>query len=171
MELKNFGYDGYLISDDGQLWSEKSNKFLTPTYDKDGYIKYTISDHGKIKTFRAHQLVAIAFIPNPNNLPCVNHKDENKTNNKIENLEWCNFKYNNNYGSHNEKMSQTKKEQGITGKPVGMYDKNTNELIKTFVSGSEAARFLGKTNPSGILRCCNHAPNYKTAFGYKWEFI
>lgn len=171
MELKNFGYPGYLISDDGQLWSERSQKFLKPSLTRYGYYKYTISINNQRKTFFAHRLVAIAFIPNPNNLPQVNHKDENKLNNHVDNLEWCDFSYNNNYGTHNNRMSQTKKEKGCTGKKVGMYDKNTNELLKIFISGSEAARYLGKAGPSGILRCCNHDRNYKTAFGYKWKFI
>lgn len=170
MELKSFGYEGYKISDDGRLWSEKTQKFLKPHLDKYGYIIYTISIDGKPITMTAHKMVALAFIPNPNNLPQINHKDENKINNKVENLEWCTSEYNNNYGSHNQNMSETKKEKGSTGKPVAMYDKNTGELLKTFVSASEAVRYVNGKAPGNILKCCEHKKWYKTAYGYKWEF-
>ena len=164
-------YDKYLVSEDGQVWSEKSQKFLKPALDKDGYVKYTLSVQGKPIYIRAHRLVAETFIPNPQNLPCINHKDENKLNNHISNLEWCDYTYNNNYGTHNQNISNTKKINGVTGKPVTMFDKKTKEPLQTFVSASEAARFLNKTNgAASILKCANHIKNYKTAYGYIWEF-
>jgi hypothetical protein len=67
-------------------------------------------------------------------------------------------------------MSQTKIEKGCTGKPVNMYDKDTNVLLNSFISASEAIRYIGKGSPANILKCCNHDPNRKTAYGYKWEF-
>lgn len=171
MQLKDTQYTGYKISDDGRLWSNKSNKFLKPSLDKDGYIKFGLSIAGKVKTCYAHRLVAQAFIPNPHNLPQVNHKDENKINNNVNNLQWCDSNYNNNYGQHNTKISETKKRQGCTGKTVFMCDKNTGEKLKRFVSASEAARFLGHPGVvNGILKCAKHTPNYQTSFGYKWEF-
>lgn len=72
---------------------------------KTGYWTVVLSKNGKYFTKRVHQLVAKAFIPNPNNYPCVNHKDENKNNNKFDNLEWCTYKYNNNFGSRNKRIS------------------------------------------------------------------
>lgn len=172
MELRQTEYEGYQISNDGRVWSNKSNKFLKPSLDKDGYLKYGLSiGGGKVKTVFSHRLVAQAFIPNPNNLPQINHKDENKLNNNVENLEWCSAEYNNNYGLHNKKISETKKTKGCTGKAVIMCDKNTKEELKTFVSASEAARFLGHDGVvNGILQCAKGTKNYKTAFGYKWKF-
>ena len=80
------------------------SKLLKPGKDKNGYLFVILSKNGKMKTFRVHRLVAETFIPNPNNLPCVNHKDENPSNNNISNLEWCDYQYNNSYGNHNKKI-------------------------------------------------------------------
>lgn len=62
-----------------------------------GYKDIKLFDKGKRHYFHVHQLVALTFIPNPNNLPCINHKDENKANNRVDNLEWCTYDYNNTY--------------------------------------------------------------------------
>lgn len=68
------------------------------------YLKVALFKNGKRKYYSVHRLVAEAFIPNPNNLPIVNHKDEDKTNNRMDNLEWCTYKYNANYGTRNNKI-------------------------------------------------------------------
>lgn len=70
-----------------------------------GYERVELNNNGVAKQWSVHRLVALAFIPNPNNLPVINHKDEVKTNNNIDNLEWCTVKYNNNYGNRNLKVS------------------------------------------------------------------
>ena len=80
---------------------------LTPSFDKDGYYRVTLSNGNKKKTCRVHRLVAEAFIPNPNNLPEVNHKSEVKTENSASNLEWCDTTYNINYGSRNERVRES----------------------------------------------------------------
>ena len=77
----------------------KRGKILKPVYDKNGYLKVFLCKNGKGTYFRVHRLVAKTFIPNPDNLPCVNHKDEDKTNNYPYNLEWCTDEYNKNYGT------------------------------------------------------------------------
>ena len=101
------GYEGqYKIGSCGTLWSERSRKVLRPNTDKDGYGYYVLCVNGKRKTIKTHRLVATAFLPNENNLPSVNHKDEDKTNNNVNNLEWCSAKYNVNYGSRTEKASK-----------------------------------------------------------------
>ena len=88
----------YLISNKGFIISlVRTFRILRPRYDGNGYAQYYIKDiiNNKRKDFKAHRLVAEYFIPNPNNLPCVNHIDGNKQNNHINNLEWCTYSYNN----------------------------------------------------------------------------
>lgn len=96
--MKNFVetyIKGYLINKEGQVYSTKSNKLIKPKTDKDGYLEYHLSTPKGIVYKRAHRLVAETFIPNPNNLPQVNHIDGNKANNHIDNLEWCTCSENN----------------------------------------------------------------------------
>lgn len=73
------------------------------------YMQVNLSKNSKIKTYSLHRLVAETFIPNPNNLPCVNHKDENPQNNCVDNLEWCTHKYNSNYGTLKKRQSEKMK--------------------------------------------------------------
>jgi hypothetical protein len=105
-------------------------------YVKNGYLQVTLTVNNKRKYINVHRLVAQAFIPNPNNLPQVNHKDENKQNNYVENLEWCSAKYNCNYGSRNKRIYNVTSFKKIG---VNVYDKNYI-LIKTFGSISEAMK-------------------------------
>lgn len=88
-------FSNYEVYSDGRIYSNFTDKFLKPIIDRYGYAYvFVTQDCGKQKKVRVHRLVALAFIPNPNNLPQVNHKDGNKLNNSIENLEWCSAKYN-----------------------------------------------------------------------------
>lgn len=82
-------------------------RIISPATTKDGYLKVSLSKNHKRYYFKVHRLIAITFIPNPNNYPVINHKDENKQNNCVDNLEWCSIKYNCNYGSRNKKISNT----------------------------------------------------------------
>ena len=77
---------------------------LLKQYNKRGYFQVSLSKNHKRYYFNVHRLVAIAFLPNPDNLPQVNHKDENPLNNILSNLEWCTAKYNCNYGTRNSKI-------------------------------------------------------------------
>lgn len=79
----------YSVSNLGNVKSEYTNKLLKPSVDRFGYVRFSATKNKKQKTLRIHRLVAEIFIPNPNNLPQVNHKDGNKLNNTIFNLEWC----------------------------------------------------------------------------------
>lgn len=96
------GYENYLISTTGIITNKKTGRQLKQR-EKKGYMEVNIYNKGKRKTMLVHRLVAQAFIPNPSNLPQVNHKDENPRNNNVDNLEWCTQKYNNNYGTYKER--------------------------------------------------------------------
>ena len=152
------GYESlYAVTSCGKVWSHRSNKFLKPSADKDGYLIVNLHKNGKVKCFRVHRLVATAYLLNPDNLPQVNHKDECKTNNCLQNLEWCNAKYNNNYGTHNEKVSNSLKI------PILQYDLDGN-----FIREWSSATDVGREVQSHICHCLNG--DHKTALGYIWKY-
>lgn len=92
------GYSHYRIYSNGRIYSEFVNRYITPTEDSSHYLQNTlVDDNGNRKTIKTHRLVAMAFLPNPENLPDVNHKDFNRKNNNVDNLEWCTEKYNTQY--------------------------------------------------------------------------
>lgn len=94
------GYEGlYGVTIYGDIWSYRKQRFLSPCLTKRGYRMVILSKDGHQKHEYVHRLVAQAYIKNPDNLPQVNHKDEDKTNNNVENLEWCTGTYNVNYGT------------------------------------------------------------------------
>lgn len=102
-------------------------RVLTPFYDsKQGYYKVKLCKDGKHKNFRIHRLVALAFLENPFNYTDVNHKDEDKTNNNVDNLEWCTRKYNNNYGTKPERTRKAM--MGNTNGKKTWYAKKQSEI-------------------------------------------
>ena len=115
------GYEGkYQVSNLGRIKSLKDShgnyreKILKFKLEVSGYLQVHLYLENKVKAFKIHRLVAEAFIPNPNNLPEVNHKDENKENNRVDNLEWCDRKYNINYGTRTQKASEKMKGRKFT---------------------------------------------------------
>ena len=142
-------------------------KILKPQKRKRGYQAVMLSKNSKVKSFLVHRLVAMVFIPNPDNLPQVNHKDENTSNNRVDNLEWCNQCYNSNYGTSKYRIS-AKLKNGILSKPVEQYCKN-GMFIMEYPSAIEASRVLG-LNVSGIISCCNNNPKYSHCGGYQWKY-
>lgn len=109
------GYEGlYGITSCGKVWSYKSQRFLTPCDAGYGYMVVCLRKDGKQTNKRLHRLVAEAYLPNPNGLTDINHKDENKTHNYLNNLEWLNHKENCNYGSRNERIRN--KQKGVKRK-------------------------------------------------------
>lgn len=102
------GYEGiYVVSNFGRIRNLVSGKFIKPSQKDDGYCRVCLSKNGCGKCINIHRLVAQVFIPNPDNLPQVNHKDEDKTNNVADNLEWCDAKYNINYGTSQQRRILT----------------------------------------------------------------
>ena len=109
-EVSNTGqvksFDRYVKYSNGRIHLHKG-KVLSPIKDRDGYLQVNLCYSGRINSIKVHRLVAQAFIPNPDNLPQVNHRDEDKSNNRVDNLEWCTAKYNNNYGTRKDKVRET----------------------------------------------------------------
>lgn len=163
-EVSSYGrvrsLDRIVTYSDGEKHSLKG-KILKMHYCGSGYLNFSLHKNGKTEHKYPHRLVAEAFIPNPSNLPEVNHKDEDKTNNCMVNLEWCDSKYNKNYGTARQRMMEKK------SMPVLQIDINTNEVIGEYPSAMEAARKLN-IYQGNISKCCRG--EYKTAYGYKWEY-
>lgn len=129
---------------------------ISPSTNK-GYLQVNLSKNGISKCFKVHRLVAIAFIPNPKKYPQINHKNEIRNDNRVENLEWCDCKYNNNYGKRNIKIS----------KKVAQYTKE-GLFVNEFKSCLEVEKQLGFSN-GHISKCC--LGKRKSAYGYCWRYI
>ena len=146
-------------------------KMLTPKKHTGGYSQVCLSK----RNYRyIHRLVAEVFIPNPENLPEVNHKDENKKNNHAENLEWCTSKYNTNYGTCIQRMvsnmdysKTTIAAHNANKKPVLQFDKNGN-FIKKWDCASDAERYLRNKITGFICKCCKG--EHKFAYGFVWKY-
>lgn len=168
----------YEVSSEGEVRNIKTGNILKGKY-KNGY-KYVNLSYGKIKkTCQVHRLVASLFIPNPNNYPIINHKDENPSNNRVENLEWCTQSYNLSYGNKSRKELLTKRVLGSINapKPVIQMTKD-RQIIAVFESAQAASRSTGIAS-THISDCCNKkickdSKGYmfttKSAGGYVWEF-
>lgn len=195
------GYGGlYQVSNYGRVKSldynrTKQEKILRQGKNKYGYLMVVLYKEGKGKTIKIHRLVAQAFIPNPNNYPCVNHKDECKTNNCVDNLEWCTQKYNIKYGTCQQRRvanidwkevsrkrvastdykaigrkNAEKLTNGVRSKQVYQYTKD-GTLVAIWTSTRECGR--NGFNFGAVSQCCNNCFNregnnvYK---GFKWSY-
>lgn len=166
LEWKRFSLD---------KWQTMKEKILKQTISTTGYWHISLNKNGNHNTYKVHRLVARAFIPNSDDLPCINHKDNNPLNNKVENLEWCTYKYNN-YKDHNKKLSQSrlgKKASDETRQKLR--DSNPKMLsvqcIETeiiYKSINEASRKTG-VDASSISKVCKG--KYKTAGGFHWKYV
>ena len=153
------GYEGlYQVSNKGRVKSlyKGSERILKPHDNGRGYLRVHLTKENTSKNIRVHRLVALAFIPNPNNLPEINHRDENKKNNCVENLEWCDRGYNVNYGTRNERVSRK----------ILQYSKS-EEFIREWQSAAEVKRVLG-IDRAHISACCKG--KLKSSGGFVWRY-
>lgn len=169
------GYEGlYQASTDGRIKSlarfnpnsGRAGMFyrqreLKTHIDHNGYLQVRLCKNGKYKTFKVHRLIALTYIPNANNLPSINHKDENKLNNHIDNLEWCTIKYNNNYNNRQTRISKKREKKILQIDPI------KDQIIRIFNSITEAENITGY-HKVHIINCCKcRKLLYK---GFKWEY-
>ena len=148
------GYeDLYEVSDEGNVRNKTTGRILKPSRTNRGYLCVYLCKDG-IREFKSiHRLVAQAFLPNPDNYPQVNHIDENKLNNSVDNLEWCTSQYNIDYSQ---------------SKPVAQFSLD-GRLLNTYKSACEAARQTG-INRQSISECCL-GKRYKTTGGFIWKYV
>ena len=157
------GYEGlYQVSNKGRVKSllGPCERILKPGIDTSGYLLVKLCKNGVALSKRIHRLVAQAFIPNPHNLPQVNHKDENKLNNCVNNLEWIRHIDNCNYGTRNERMGYS------LSIPILQYSKS-GDFIREWPGALEVERVLGINN-GNINSCCRG--RYKSAGGFIWRY-
>lgn len=170
--LDFLGFPNYTITDDGRVFSldyrrTGKKKEVKPSITNWGY--FTVGLYNKVskrKRFTVHRLVSLAFIPNPYNLPEVNHKDENTTNNMVGNLEWCSKSYNINYGTRNERCCEKQLNRKDHSRPVKQFKKD-GVFIKEYPSMMEVERQNGFFC-SAISSCCKG--KRKSAYGYIWRY-
>lgn len=157
-------FPDYMVSSDGKVWSLKHGKMkeLKPQTDR-GYLHVGLYINGRRVMKRVHRLVSEAFIDNPENLPQVNHKDEVKTNNCVENLEWCTAEFNSNWATRNERMAKAR---------INHPDLSTKvlciEIGTVYPSVSEASRQTNITREN-ISKCCDG--KRKTAGDFHWQKV
>jgi len=169
------GYEGiYQVSNTGKIkrigkysnqfgYTWESDRLLKPSPKDNQYLIVNLSKNGKIKQKYVHRLVAEAFIPNPENKPTINHKDGDRSNNHVSNLEWATYAENN---IHSIEVLDRDTKNSSDSKPVLQFDKQGN-FIKEYPSMREAQR---QTGIYGIDKVCNRVKYRHTAGGYIWRY-
>lgn len=153
-------YSNYEVNQFGEIRNKKRKQILKPLVNPNGYCYVCFNIFGKRKRFAIHRIVANAFIPNPDELKEVNHKDYNKKNNCVQNLEWVS-------SSQNKKHAYLKEENHVSrGKKVNQYSLD-GEFLQSYNSLQEAAAAVGG-NFSAISNCCNGKT--KSSKGFIWKF-
>lgn len=169
------GYDNYMVSNLGRVKSLKFGKEKVLKYGKDsgGYLTICLCKDGKVKRFLIHRLIAKTFLPNPDNKPCIDHINTNRSDNRVNNLRWATYKDNSNNPITKEKMSVNNGNLGKFGKlnpnhkPILQFDLNGN-FIRRWESAMDIERELNISH-SQIAACCRG--KIKTSYGYKWGYV
>ena len=157
------GFSIYFVSPAGHIWSTHKKGFIKEIIMPNGYHRVVLSKDNKSYNYLVHRLVAEAFVPNPEQKPCVNHIDCNPGNNNRDNLEWVTYKENNNHADHGRK-------NGLAhSKPVVKIDKATGESVAYYESTRAAAK-ANNLSATNIASVCSHKPHYHTVGGYRWEW-
>lgn len=162
-------YPGYQVSNLGRIKSFKQDKngiITNGNVSFKGYLRKQLWNENGSKSFAVHRLVAQAFIPNPDNLPQVNHKDENKQNNCVDNSEWCDNDYNIHYGTAIARKAASLTNHPSSSKPIYSIDKDGNKGY--FVSVNEVERQLGLSH-SNIVRTLKGRTH--TCGGRQWFYV
>lgn len=165
----------FFVTEDGTVFRSSSwgIKRCKISLNRDGYQQVSIRSKCGYHKIRVHKLVALAYIPNPNNYPVINHKDEDKTNNHVSNLEWCTVYHNNHWAGRYERTKWSHKapsEETLAKqrKPVIQIDPVTGNKIGEYRSVTDAAHNLG-LDVSRILKCCHGNKGCKTTGWYYWR--
>lgn len=146
-------FHNYKVSNQGRIYSLTSKRFLKPFTDgKKAYLYVDLTINHKLTRYLVHRLVALLFIPNPEHLPYVNHKDENKKNNYVGNLEWCTAHYNVNYGNNIRKIRHTKMTRGLTTPIYAISTKNNQAFYFESVKFASKVLNVGERNISNCLK-------------------
>lgn len=151
------GYEDYMISNLGRVKSLKNGKekILRPGIQSSGYLCVTLYKNTKKKHYLVHRLVGETFLENPDNLPCINHKDEVKTNNSVDNLEFCSYQYNLTYADKHLKYARK----------VGYY--KDGKLIKVY----DAIQDVKKDGFNQSNVCSALKGRYKSSAGFQWKYL
>ena len=172
MKIKNIeGYDGiYQVSECGKVYSKRFSKTIEmkQPITNHGYFQTGLTKNGVRKFWSVHRLVAMQFIQNPENKPCVNHIDGVKTNNLVENLEWCTYSENMQHAFDIGLKKQKKGSENKKSKSVIQFDFHNN-IVKIWGSIIDIQRELG-FKQGNIVQCCKLNVKYKTAYGFKWRY-
>lgn len=159
------GYEGlYEVSDYGNI--RRNGRILRPITRGRGYQSVFLYKCGSYKQVSIHRIVAQAFVDNPYGYAEVNHIDENKCNNKADNLEWCSHQANSAYGTRGSRIGSANM-NGKKSRKIAQYTMD-GTLVKVYPSLQEAAR--NGFAASNICRCANGHPKYSHAYGYIWRY-
>ena len=158
------GYPGYVVTVKGEVYSLKRGRpyRLKSRIDHNGYCRVELCKNGKPKYIFAHRLVAEAFIPNPENKPYINHKDENKQNNSVANLEWCTAAENNKHGTRLSRIAEAKKKRILQTDLSG-------KVLKEWTSQIDAANILN-LNAKNINQCLRNKRKSCGGFGWRYSY-
>ena len=164
-------YPSYRVTKSGNVFSYRQGNILKPlskVLDNSGYPIVKLYDStNKVRTIAVHRLIADTFISNLDNLECINHKDEDKTNNSVENLEWCTKAYNNCYRDKAAKIGLKLRESNPNKKKINQIDDNGN-IVNTYISIREAARQLGNIRKDANI--ISGIRTHQKRYGYYWEY-